>query len=99
AEKENISARIVISTWQSIYKMPAKWYNQFGVLIGDEAHRFAAKSLIKIMTNASNIKYRFGMSGTLSDSVVNELVLRGLFGDIYKGTTTAKLIERKELSK
>ena len=36
--------RVYISTWQSIYQMPKKYFQQFGMVIGDEAHNFKAKS-------------------------------------------------------
>ena len=32
------NAAVVISTWQSIYKLPTKWFEQFGCVIGDECH-------------------------------------------------------------
>ena len=40
--------RVVISTWQSIYNMPKKWFTQFEMIIGDEAHLFKAVSLTKL---------------------------------------------------
>ena len=33
-----IEKDVVISTWQSIYKMPKKYFEQFDCVIGDEAH-------------------------------------------------------------
>ena len=89
---------IVISTWQSIYKMPKKWFEQFDVIIGDEAHLFKAKSLTSIMTKMIGTKYRFGFTGTLDDAQTHKLVLEGLFGAVEKVTTTAELIENKTLS-
>ena len=56
---------VVISTWQSLYKMPKKYFEQFGCVIGDEAHLFKAKSLTGIMTKLHLCKYRFGFTGTL----------------------------------
>ena len=37
---KNSSKGITITTWQSIYKMPKKWFEKFDVVIGDEAHQF-----------------------------------------------------------
>ena len=34
--------RVVISTWQSLYKMPKTFFADFGAVIGDEAHLFKA---------------------------------------------------------
>ena len=42
-------ACFVVTTWQSIYKLPKEWFQQYGVVIGDEAHQFKAKSLVDIM--------------------------------------------------
>ena len=89
---------IVISTWQSVYELPKAYFNTFDVIIGDEAHLFKAQSLTKIMTNATNVKYRIGMTGTLDGSVVNELVLTGLFGATHKIIDTKELIEDGKLA-
>jgi superfamily II DNA or RNA helicase len=89
---------IVISTWQSIYKMPKQWFQQFDVIIGDEAHLFKAKSLTSIMTKLVDCKYRFGFTGTLDDAQTHKLVLEGLFGGVEKVTTTAELIEKGTLA-
>ena len=90
---------IVISTWQSVYELPKSYFELFKVIIGDEAHLFKAQSLTKIMTNATYVKYRFGMTGTLDGSVVNELVLNGLFGPTHKIIDTKDLIEQGKLAK
>jgi superfamily II DNA or RNA helicase len=89
---------VTISTWQSIYKMPKKYFEQFDVVIGDEAHLFKAKSLTSIMSKLSNCRYRFGFTGTLDGTQTNQLVLEGLFGPVRKITTTAELIQQKYLT-
>lgn len=89
---------ITISTWQSIYKMPKEFFNQFEVVIGDEAHNFKAKSLTSIMDKMVNCKYRFGFTGTIDGSQTNKLVLEGIFGPVKKVISTAELIEKKHLS-
>jgi len=82
---------ICVSTWQSIYKMPKDWYDQFGMVIGDECHGFKSKSLMNIMNKATEAKYRYGTTGTLDGTQTHELVLQGLFGKTFKVTTTKKL--------
>lgn len=89
---------ITVSTWQSIFKMPKKWFDQFDVVIGDEAHLFKAKSLTTIMHNLKNCKYRFGLTGTLDGTQTHKLVLEGVFGPVRRVTTTAQLIEQKHLA-
>ena len=89
---------IIISTWQSIYKMQQKYFEQYELVIGDEAHGFKSKSLTSIMTKCINAKYRIGTTGTLDWTQTHKLVLEGLFGKVYKVTSTKKLIESKHLS-
>ena len=89
---------LIISTWQSIYEMPKKYFSQFDFVIGDEAHTFKAKSLTAIMTKLINCDIRVGTTGTLDDSKVNKLVLEGLFGPVFKAISTKELIERKQLA-
>ena len=50
---KKFDAAICISTWQSIYKLPRDWFQQFGMVIGDECHGFKSKSLMNIMNKAT----------------------------------------------
>lgn len=91
--------RVIISTWQSIYKLPRVWFEQFGAVFGDECHGFKSKSLMNIMNKAINAEFRFGTTGTLDGSQTHELVLQGLFGKVYRVTTTKKLQDDDTLAK
>jgi len=95
---KNVTKRVVISTWQSIYKFPKKYFEQFGMVVGDEAHLFKAKSLTTIMSKLHLCKYRFGLTGTLDGMQTHRLVLEGLFGTLNKVVTTKELIDNKTLS-
>lgn len=97
-ERYQIKERVIITTWQSIYKMQAPWFQEYGMVIGDEAHNFKAKSLTAIMEKCVNAQYRIGTTGTLDGTQTHQLVLEGLFGPVYKVTTTKKLIEEKSLA-
>ena len=88
---KTFDAAICISTWQSIYKLPKIWFEQFGIIIGDECHGFKSKSLMNIMNKATEASYRFGTTGTLDGTQTHELVLQGLFGPIHRVTSTKKL--------
>lgn len=90
---------IVVSTWQSIYKLQKTWFKQFGFIIGDEVHGFKSKSLSSIMNKAVDAEYRIGTTGTLDGTQVHKLVLEGLFGPVKRVTTTAELQERDTLAK
>ena len=88
---KNANKAVIISTWQSIYKYPKKWFEQFGMVIGDECHGFKSKSLSSIMNKATEAKYRFGTTGTLDGTQTHKLVLEGLFGPVYNVTKTKNL--------
>ena len=90
---------IIISTWQSIYKLSGAWFEQFGMVIGDECHGFKSKSLTSIMNKCSEAAYRFGTTGTLDGTQTHELVLQGLFGRVHKVTTTRALQDNDTLAK
>jgi superfamily II DNA or RNA helicase len=97
--KDKISDKpIIISTWQSLYKMPKEYFEQFDYVIGDEAHLFKAQSLTSILTACTNAKYRIGLTGTLDGTKTHQLVLEGLFGPVKKVTSTKELIDKKQLS-
>lgn len=97
-ETKDSPEQITVSTWQSIYKMPASYFNQFKVVIIDECHQVKADSLVKILEKMTKCPVRFGFTGTLDGSLTNEMVLNGLLGPINKVTTSAELIEAKHLS-
>jgi superfamily II DNA or RNA helicase len=97
-QDKNADADIFISTWQSIYKMPKKWFAQFDVVIGDEAHLFKAQSLTSIMTKLEQCKYRFGFTGTLDGTQTHRLVLEGLFGPVMSVVTTKQLMDSKTVA-
>lgn len=89
----------VISTWQSIQRMPKQWFSQFDAVFGDEAHLYEAKSLTKILENSTNIEYRVGLTGSLKDTKTNKLTLEGIFGPVQKFVSTKDLIDQGELAK
>ncbi len=92
-ERETDS-QVIITTWQSIYKLHRKYFERFSVVVGDEAHQFKSKSLISIMTKLDNAKYRYGFTGTLDGSQTHKWVLEGLFGPSYKIIKTDELMKK-----
>ena len=99
AGKDKTSPKLVhISTWQSIYQLPKKHFEKYKVIIGDEVHTFAAKSLKTIMQKTTDCPYKFGLTGTLDDAESHHLVLEGLFGSVKKVTTTKQLMDSKQIS-
>ena len=99
----DIDAEMVITTWQSLNngktKMSKQWYQQFGMVVGDEAHGAKAKSLVDILSSLVNCTYRFGTTGTLDGNPLNETTIEGLFGPRYQAVTTKELMDQGYVSK
>lgn len=85
---------IVVSTWQSLQKQPQEWFDQFRVIVGDEAHLFTGPAISGIMEKCLTAPYKFGFTGTIdSESKTHHMVLQGLFGEIKRYITTKDLID------
>lgn len=98
AEKST-NKKVVISTWQSIYKMPKTWFSQFDAIFCDEAHEADAASTTGIIDKMPNAPVRVGLTGTLDGTVMHEFEMEGRFGPKLKFVTTKDLMERGVVSK
>ena len=93
-KERETDSQVIITTWQSIYKLPRKYFERFSVVIGDEAHQFKSKSLVSIMSKLADAKYRYGFTGTLDGTQTHKWVLEGLFGPSYKIIKTEELMKK-----
>jgi superfamily II DNA or RNA helicase len=98
-KERETDSQVIITTWQSIYKLPKQYFARFNVVVGDEAHQFKSKSLISIMSKLCDAKYRFGFTGTLDGTQTHKWVLEGLFGPSYKLIKTDELMQKGHLAK
>ena len=99
AGRERVNTNeVTITTWQSVYQLDRKFFEEYDVVIGDEAHLFKSKSLVSIMDKLHHAKYRYGFTGTLDGTQTHKWVLEGLFGPSYKVTQTKKLIDEGHLA-
>ena len=98
-KERETDSQVIITTWQSIYKLPRQYFSRFNVVVGDEAHQFKSKSLVSIMTKLSDAKYRFGFTGTLDGTQTHKWVLEGLFGPSYKIIKTDELMKKGHVAK
>lgn len=94
---------VVISTWQSLQNHHSKWFEPFDCVIVDECHSAKASSLKKIMEMCKDSKYRYGLTGTLTNgdnsSTCNKLVIEGLFGPVYRVIKTKELMDAGYVAK
>jgi superfamily II DNA or RNA helicase len=98
-EKHNFASRVVVTTWQSAVKLNPAWFSSYGMVIGDEAHTFKAKSLNTIMSMLVGAEYRIGTTGTIDNLQVNKLVLIGNFGPVHRVVSTKTLMDSDTLAK
>lgn len=97
-EKES-EKPIIISTWQSLQRLPKKHFEQYDCVLCDEVHSSESGVVLQtILGNCVNSVIRFGCSGSLSDTKVNLVQLESLFGTIYTITKTKDLIKDGYLS-
>ena len=97
-QSNETNKRVVISTWQSIYKLPTAYFEQFDVVFGDECHLYKSKSLTGILSKLKNCQFKIGTTGTLDGTLTHKLVLEGLFGKVHNVTTTKELMDKNLLS-
>lgn len=93
-QSKEVSKKIVISTWQSIYKLPPEYFQQFKLVIADECHEDKSDKLRQLIEKCKHSEYRYGFTGTLDGTLTNEMILRGLFGDVHQVSRTSDLIDR-----
>lgn len=98
-QNKDTDKSIVVSTWQSIYKLPKKYFEQFNCVIVDESHHMRSDSIKGIMEKLVDCPYRIGLTGTLDGMKTNKLVVEGLTGKVHRIAYTRDLIDNNILSK
>lgn len=99
AGSNQTNERVVVSTWQSAIKKPAKWFQQFGMLLCDEVHLAIGNSISTIIKKLQSCEYKIGLSGSLRDGKANLMQYIGLFGSVISPTTTSELMIQGQISK
>jgi superfamily II DNA or RNA helicase len=98
-QDKNTNKNIIVGTWQSLYKLPKVWFEQFDVIICDEAHLGKSASITSILKKTSNTKIKIGTTGTLDGTKVNQLILEGYLGPVFSVISTKELIDNNFLAK
>lgn len=63
-KREANNPNVYIGTFQSLCNYPPKFFNQFYMVVVDEAHKTKAKTIQDILKNCDKAQYRIGLSGT-----------------------------------
>lgn len=99
--KTESQVKAFVKKWnaQADYILDEDYFKQFGTVFGDECHLFSSEDpsgggeLLEIMNKLVKATYRIGTTGTLKDGKVHHLILEGIFGKVYKTTTTREMID------
>ena len=84
---------IVISTWQSLNNVPEKM-ERMDLVIVDETHGCKAKVLCELLKQSPKAKYRYGFTGTMPSSVLEQMQVQSYLGPVlreYGSVELAKL--------
>lgn len=96
-EKNDENKQIILSTYQSIAKLPKSFFSVFDAVLVDECHGSTGASMRNIMEKCTNAWYRIGTTGTIdvrgNKVKTNKLVLQGLFGFIKEVISTRELMD------
>ena len=96
---------VMISTWQSLTAMMKNQPSEFQSLVRnvdvalfDEAHQYKATAVLATMEKFIHTEWRTGTTGTLDNSKINELSLRGLMGPVFQVITTKELMDSGQVT-
>lgn len=85
----SISTRDSLSLGQG--RVNPIYFKDIDAFIGDEIHTIGASTSADIVKECSNTPYKLGFTGSLSDSVIDNLIIEGLIGK------TIEVIKMREL--
>jgi superfamily II DNA or RNA helicase len=93
ADKDT-SKQIIVSTWQSVYKLPRIWFDQFDAVIFDECHQAKAESINLIGQKMTKAWFRIGTTGTLDQAQAHRLSIEGILGPAVQFIQTKNLMTK-----
>ena len=91
--------QLTIVNYHAIAKCDSKFFHDFEVVLGDEAHSWKAETLVSIMKKCCNSKIKIGFTGTTTGNEYSDHTIEGLFGPLYRFITTKDMMDRGDSSK
>jgi superfamily II DNA or RNA helicase len=101
-QSKELIKQILITTWQSLKNVvpkngPSKILNTYDAVLVDESQAVKGKILQNLLAAMTMVPYRIGTTGTTTDPI-NQLLIEGMLGPIYRVTTTKKLMDAGKVS-
>ena len=93
-EEKETNKQIVVSTWQSIYKLPREWFDKFDAIFFDECHQAKAESINFIGQKLTKAWFRCGTTGTLQQTQAHRLSIEGILGPAVQFIQTKNLMNK-----
>jgi superfamily II DNA or RNA helicase len=91
---KDTNKQIVVSTWQSIYKLPKEWFDQFDAIFFDECHQAKSESINMIGQKLAKAWFRIGTTGTLDQAQAHRLSIEGILGPAIQFIQTKNLMNK-----
>ena len=98
-QKPTFKKRVLITTYQSIMKKNADFFNDFVALLNDEAHTVKSTMLQNIAKKCVNAKFRIGFTGTMPKETCDNYNITGMLGQQIYELKSKELIDEGILSK
>jgi superfamily II DNA or RNA helicase len=110
--KNKISSGLMIGTYQSLVKQDESFFDGVEAVFVDESHQSHSKSIKEVVSKCKGSKYRFGLSGTLTNRntaehltiqqylgpLVMEISPKFLFDNNYATPVSIKIVKMNWLS-
>lgn len=97
-QEKNFNKTIIISTWESLQFKEIEFFEQFTILVVDEAHKAKAKKLMYISENCINARWRLATTGTVQKEQFYRYSIMSNFGMVITSSTTRELIDNGYLT-
>lgn len=91
--------RVLLTTWQSVYKNDESFFQKYDGLIIDEAHSMTGKSIQSIASKCVNASFRIGLTGTMPKNEADLYNIVGYLGQVIHKIMSIELIEKGVISK
>ena len=98
-KQEKYDETIVFGNYQSLCKKKHDFFKKFDVVIVDECHHAANKSIMKILSKCSTAKYKIGLTGTFpKEETYENFIIQSFIGPVVYRLTSFDLINKENFA-
>lgn len=94
--KNKLSGGLMIGTYQSLVKQDDSFFDGVEAVFVDESHQTSAKSIKDVISKCKDSRYRFGLSGTLTNrNTAEHLTIQQFLGPLVMEISPKFLFDNK----